>query len=217
MCENIDFKKSLDSYQARRGSFRMVDVPTMQYLMIDCAGDPNSAPRYAQALETLYPVAYAIKFSSQRELERDYVVPPLEGLWRAEDVTVFTSARDKSQWRWIMMIMTPEWIGPSFFEAALRSAKDKAPSTGLDVIRFSTLSEGRCVQTLHVGPYENEGPVLQELHPEFIPAVLNPLESITKYTFRTHGERRQRNCEHCSASQSASVAILPSIYQRFVT
>ena len=107
MTQKIDFKKTLDSYQARAGEFRVIDVPELQYLMIDGSGDPNTSQEYVAALEALYPVAYKLKFSSKRDLGRDYVVPPLEGLWWAEDMTAFTSARDKSQWSWTMMILAP--------------------------------------------------------------------------------------------------------------
>jgi len=79
-----DFKKALDSYQARRGVFREVDVPDLRYLMVDGHGDPNTSTEFAAVIETLYPVAYALKFASKAR-GRDYVVPPLEGLWWAAD------------------------------------------------------------------------------------------------------------------------------------
>lgn len=170
MPDKIDFKKSLDSYRAKRGEFRIVDVPTTQYLMIDGEADPNTSPAYAQALEALYPVAYKMKFVSKRELGRDYVVPPLEGLWWADDMTAFTSARDKSQWHWTMMIMTPEWIDEATFESAVIHAGAKTPPVRLDDVRLESLSEGQCVQTLHIGSFDDEGPVLEEMHHEFIPA-----------------------------------------------
>ncbi|MBD3940428.1 GyrI-like domain-containing protein [Microbacterium sp. NEAU-LLC] len=103
----IDVTKTVDSYRAKRGEFRIVDVPARRYLMIDGHGDPNTAPAYAEALAALYPVAYKLKFASKRTLDRDYVVPPLEGLWTAADVDSFTTARDKSQWDWTMMILVP--------------------------------------------------------------------------------------------------------------
>ena len=106
----MDFKKSHDAYRARSGEFRVIDVPSMQYLMVDGRGDPNTSTEYADALAALFPVAYRLKFASRRELERDYVVPPLEALWWAADMTSFTSARDKSQWFWTAMIMAPDWI-----------------------------------------------------------------------------------------------------------
>src|SRR5690606_41618990 len=74
--EKVDLKKTLDAYQAERNEFRIVDVPTMKYLMIDGHGDPNTSPEYAAAVAALFPVAYALKFASKRELGRDYVVMP---------------------------------------------------------------------------------------------------------------------------------------------
>ncbi len=74
----------------------MLDVPQQQYLMVDGHGDPNTSAAYADALAALYPVADALKFASRRELGRGYVVPPLEGLWWAEDMAAFTTARDKA-------------------------------------------------------------------------------------------------------------------------
>lgn len=170
MTEKIDFKKTLDAYKAKRGEFRIVDLPTMQYLMVDGQGDPNTSTEYAQALEALYPVAYKMKFISKRELERDYVVPPLEGLWWADDMSAFTSARDKFKWYWTMMIMAPEWIEAEVFENAREQAGAKNPPERLGDVRLETFAEGRCVQTLHVGSYDDEGPVLEQMHQEFIPA-----------------------------------------------
>lgn len=164
-----DFKKELESYRARHGEFRIVTVPAMQYLMIDGHGDPNTAREYAEALVTLYPVAYKLKFASKRELDRDYVVPPLEALWWAADMDVFTTARDKSQWDWTAMIMVPEWITRDLFDAAVATVARKDPPPALDRLRLATLDEGRCVQTLHIGPYDDEAGVLAQLHEQFLP------------------------------------------------
>lgn len=166
--EKIDFKKTLDAYRARRGVFRLVEIPEMQYLMIDGHGDPNSDPAYAEALEALYPVAYRLKFASKRELGRDYVVPPLEGLWWADDMEAFTGSRDKSRWDWTMMLMAPEWIDADLFARAVDQAAKAAPARLADV-RFESLAEGLCVQTLHIGPFDDEGPVLERMHDAFLP------------------------------------------------
>lgn len=169
MTEKIDFKKTLESYQAPRGNFRIVEVPALQYLMIDGHGDPNTAPEYVDALEALYPVAYKLKFASKRELGRDYVVPPLEGLWWAEDMSAFTLSRDKSQWDWTMMLMVPEWIDRSLFKRAIEVVRAKGVPKRLGDVRLESLTEGLCVQTLHVGSFDDEGPVLDRMHHEFIP------------------------------------------------
>lgn len=161
-----DLKREIASYSARRGEFQMVDVPPMRYLMIDGHGDPNTRT-YADAVGTIFPVAYKLKFLSKRELDRDYVVMPLEALWWSDDMASFTTDRDKSRWSWTALNLVPEWITAELVERA-RDAAAGAPA--LDRLRLGTLSEGRCVQTLHVGPFDDEGPVLEELHHGFIPA-----------------------------------------------
>lgn len=169
MTDKIDFKKTLDAYRAQRGRFRIVDVPDMQYLKVDGRGDPNTSPAFAQAVRALYPVAYAVKFASRRDLGRDYVVPPLEGLWWAEDMDAFTIARDTSRWDWTIMLMVPDWIDRAMVDAAVEHARAKDPPARLDDVRLEELSEGRCVQTLHVGSFDDEAEVLTRLHHEFLP------------------------------------------------
>ncbi|MCH6163270.1 GyrI-like domain-containing protein [Streptomyces marispadix] len=169
MTDKTDFKKTLDSYRAKRGEFRILHLPAMRYLMVDGHGDPNSSPAFAEALGALYPVAYKLKFASKLDLGRDYVVPPLEGLWWAEDMDSFTSSRDKSRWDWTMMLMVPDWIGQGMFQAAVEQAGAKAPPVRLGDVRLESLSEGRCVQTLHIGSFDDEAEVLERMHHEFIP------------------------------------------------
>jgi hypothetical protein len=169
MTDKTDVKKSVDAYRAKQGQLRLVDVPVMQYLMVDGHGDPNTAPAFDEALRALYPVAYSLKFASKRKLGRDYVVPPLEGLWWAEDMESFTGARDKSRWDWTLMIMVPDWLGRPAVDAAVEQAAAKSRPTPLRDLRLETLSEGLCVQTLHVGSFDAEAELLARMHHEFIP------------------------------------------------
>jgi hypothetical protein len=168
MTDKIDFKKTLDTYRARRGEFRIVDVPDLQYLMIDGHGDPNTSSAFVEAIETLYPVAYRLKFASKRDVGRDYVVPPLEGLWWADDMDSFTAARDKSRWDWTLMLMVPDWIDQAMVTTAVEQAQARRLARA-EGVRLEVLSEGRCVQTLHVGSYDDEEGVLAQMHDEFIP------------------------------------------------
>ncbi|NGM14311.1 GyrI-like domain-containing protein [Verrucosispora sioxanthis] len=170
MTDKIDFRKTIDAYRAPPGRFRIVDVPDLRYLMIDGHGDPNTSPAFTTAVEALYPVAYKLKFASKRYLGRDYVVPPLEGLWWADDMAAFTTSRDKSLWNWTLLLMVPDWIDRAMFDAAIGQAGAKNKPVRLDDIRLEPLSEGRCVQTLHVGSFDDEAAVLADLHDEFIPA-----------------------------------------------
>lgn len=169
MPTKIDFKTTLDCYKAARGTFRIVDVPRLQYLMLDGHGDPNTSPAFNSAVRTLFPLAYKLKFASKRSLGKDYVVMPLEGLWWADDMDSFTVARDKSNWDWTLMIMQPDWITQAMFEEAVRNVGENDPLHGLDQVRLEMLTEGRCVQTLHVGSYDDEAATLATMHHEFIP------------------------------------------------
>lgn len=171
----IDPKKTLDAYQAKRGEIRVVEVPPLQYLMVDGAGDPNTSPAYHNAVTALFPLAYTLKFASRAELGIDTVVMPLEGLWHAADMDAFTSQRDKSAWLWTLMVMVPDHVTAAMFAAAVDSVeakaakKKEAPSPALSAVRLETLDEGLSVQTLHVGAFDDEGPVLDDLHHRFIP------------------------------------------------
>lgn len=165
----VDFKKSLDSYRAERGRFRLLDVPELRYLMIDGHGDPNTSPAFTEAVEALYSMAYTLKFASKRGLGRDFVVMPLEGQWWSDDMESFTAARDKSRWDWSLMIMQPDWIDQDLFSVAVDKVRTKGGPARLEDVRLERLTEGRCVQTLHVGAFDDEADTLARMHDEFVP------------------------------------------------
>lgn len=165
----IDFKKTLQSLYHAPRHFVLVDVPEMQFLMIDGEGDPNRAQEYQHALQALYALAYPLKFRSKKDLGMDYVVPPLEGLWWADEVGFFTDLRDKARWKWRMMIMTPEWISAEIFAAALQDARRNKAEVPLEKARLERYHEGLSVQILHIGSYDEEAPTLARLHSEFLP------------------------------------------------
>jgi hypothetical protein len=167
----VDFKKELKHlYNPSKKAFTVVDVPAMQFLMVDGHGDPNTAQAYQDALEALYAVAYKIKFASKKELAQDYTVPPLEGLWWADDMDAFQNKPDKNQWIWTMMIMQPEWITPAMFDEACAVVKKQKDPAALSKLRLESYEEGLSVQIMHIGSYDDEGPTLHKLHHEFMPA-----------------------------------------------
>ena len=175
----VDFKKTLKELYAPPKKFVVVDVPEMQYLMADGHGDPNVAQEYQDVVEALYAVAYKIKFISKRQLEQDYVVPPLEGLWWADDMEAFSTARDKSQWDWTMMIMTPDWITPEIFADAVEQVRKGKNPAALDKVRLESYHEGTVVQIMHIGAYDDEAPTLEKMHNEFVPE--NGYEMVGKH------------------------------------
>jgi len=168
MTDKIDLKKTLKAlYAPPVGRFVQIDVPPLHYLMVDGAGDPNTAAAYKTAVEWLYSVSYPLKFMSKKVLGRDYAVMPLEGLWWAEDMATFVS-REKGKWSWTMMILQPDWIARDMVDAAVAKARGKLGEPPAS-LRLETLEEGLCVQTMHVGSYDEEGPVLARLHDEYLP------------------------------------------------
>ena len=162
-------KKTLpDYFKASPSKFSVVKLPKFNYLMVDGKGDPNTSHSYLEAIELLYGISYTLKFMSKDELGRDYVVPPLEGLWWAKDLNSFEK-REKSKWSWTMIIMVPNGITKAFATKAIKTFKEKKPEANISKIRFDSLTEGLSVQILHVGPYDAEVQVLARMHKEFMP------------------------------------------------
>lgn len=167
--DSYDLKKDLKHlYAPRPGGFHVVEVPEMSFLLVDGHGDPNTSEGYREAVEALYTASYAVRATAKARLGRVHTVAPLEGLWSADDLEVFHS-RLKSEWDWTMMIAQPGWITPALWDEALAAARKKV-RPGLDRVRFESYAEGRSVQVLHVGSYDDEGPTLARLHDEFLPA-----------------------------------------------
>ncbi|MBG6237686.1 hypothetical protein IWX78_000629 [Mycetocola sp. CAN_C7] len=156
-------------YAPSAQDFTVVDVPRMQYLAIDGHGNPNTSPEYAAALEALYPVAYSVKFTSKKQLGRDFVVGPLEGLWRADDMMAFTTG-DKDAWDWTLLINQPDWITTDLVTDAVTTVTTTKGVAAAQRVRLFTLDEGTCVQILHIGAYDDEAPTLDRLHHEYLPA-----------------------------------------------
>jgi len=160
----IDYKKTLkEYYQAKQNKIATVNVPKMNFIMIDGRGDPNTSQDYIDAIQALYAVAYGIKFYCKKELGIDFSVMPLEGLWWADDMTTFTLAA-KSDWLWTAMIMQPEIVDKGIFDRIIKQTKAKKNLASINKIRFESYDEGRAAQTLYVGPYADEGETIKSVH-----------------------------------------------------
>ncbi len=178
--EKIDFKKELaELYSGKVGKPCVVKVPKMNFLMIDGHGDPNTSQEYVDAIQTLYPLAFALKFMCKKELGKDFTVLPLEGLWWAEDMDTFITGK-KDAWSWTMMIMQPEFITNDLYERALEAVKTKKNPPAIDKVRFDVYDEGRAAQVMYVGAYADEGPTIAELH-EFIAKQGGSLQETNKH------------------------------------
>ncbi len=165
MPTKVDFKKSMKNlYQPSTKEVVIVDVPEMKFLMIDGIGSPGDSQEYQNALATLYPVAFKTKFLSKAK-GKDYVVPPLEGLWWADNMEDYRSG-NRDKWKWTMMIMHPDWITNDLIEEAIEITKKNKPelSNHLDKLKFERYAEGQCAQIMHLGPFSEEGPTVDKVH-----------------------------------------------------
>jgi hypothetical protein len=167
--EKFDFKKKFKSlYAPGNSEFVLVDVPALNFLTINGKGNPNTSPDYANAVRALYSVAYSLKFWSKTTLNRDYVVPPLEGLWWSDEPLDFVLG-NKDSWNWQMMLALPEWIDAGMVSRSIATVASKKSLPSLQDLVFQTFGEGTSLQILHKGAYSEEAPVLKRLHDEIMP------------------------------------------------
>lgn len=160
----VDFKKELKSLYTAKSEISVVDVPPLNFLMIDGAGDPNGSASYADAVSALFAVSYTLKFKVKKgQIGVDYGVMPLEGLWWAEDMTKF-NVQDRENWLWTMMTLQPDLITPGMVQEAIATARKKKALPALDLLRFESFTEGLSAQRLHTGPFSEEGPNIARLH-----------------------------------------------------
>jgi hypothetical protein len=163
--EKIDFKKQLKHlYAPSARKVEIVEVPPMNFLMVDGEGDPNTAKAFSDAIEALYPVAYTLKFMVKKGAAGvDYGVMPLEALWWADDMSAFATG-NKDAWKWTLMIMQPEFITAEMVETAINEVARKKKPVSMPLVQFASFSEGKAAQILHIGPFSEEGPNIEKVH-----------------------------------------------------
>lgn len=163
--EKIDYKKQLKHlYAPSTKEIVRVDVPEMNFLMIDGEGDPNTAQSFSDAIEALYSVSYTLKFMVKKgPLSIDYGVMLLEALWWADEMSAFSSGK-KDDWKWTVMIMQPEFITGEMVKVATETVAKKKKPVALPLLRFETFKEGKAAQTLYVGPFSEEGLTIEKVH-----------------------------------------------------
>jgi len=168
--KTIDLKKQFKHlYQPSANKIETVQVPNLQFSMIDGAIEkgqaPGTSPLFAEATQTLYGLSYTLKFMLKKRKTNaiDYPVMALEGLWWVEDG--FFDITVKDNWFYTLMIMQPDVITHEAFEEAREQVrKKKGDSDMLNKLRLAHFEEGLCVQTMHIGPYATEPATLNRMH-----------------------------------------------------
>jgi hypothetical protein len=163
LLDKVDLKKEFKNlYNPSAKEVSVVDVPAMNFLVVDGEGAPSS-PQYSAAVEALFSVAYSLKFMVKKGKEIDYPVMPLEGLWWVEDMTKFSADR-KDEWKWTAMIMQPKYVTSDEFNLAVEQVKKKKNPAALPKVRFERFKEGPAAQIMYVGPFSAEEPTIVKIH-----------------------------------------------------
>lgn len=165
--EKLDLRKKwAPLYKASVREPVLVEVPALDYLMIDGRGDPDTSPAFMQAVEALYGISYTLKFGLKKSEGMDWRVMGLEGLWWAagkDPGEVFRSG-DKARWQWTLMVAQPDFVTRAFVKEAREELLARRPTPAAKLVRLERLEEGLSAQILHVGPYAEEAPTIDLMH-----------------------------------------------------
>ncbi len=157
----MDYKKAYKDLYMPKAKPMIIDIPQMNFIMVDGSGDPNEAD-YQNAVQILYTLSYTVKMSKDRpDGYFDYVVPPLEGLWWTEGPFEMYERKD---WLWTSMIRQPEFVTEEIFKQAVNKAVAKNPLLDFSKANLCSFTEGLCAQMMHLGPFADEPESLRQIH-----------------------------------------------------
>ena len=152
--------------------FVLVDVPEMQFVMID-----HETDAFGAATKWLFAAIYPIKRIARERMGKRFVEPPLEVLWWADDMTDFI-AGDRAKFKWRQMIVTADWVSSTMLDDAVASAASRL-GTPPTTLRIEQFDEGTCAQIMHIGTESEATPTVDRLHNEFLPA--HGLEAVGRH------------------------------------
>ena len=163
----FDYKKEYKDFYMPKNKPSVVTVPGMNFIEVRGKGDPNVEDgEYKQSIGLLYGIAFTIKMSKKSDHRIDgyfdYVVPPLEGFWWQEGTEGIDYAH-KERLQWISVIRLPDFVTKEDFDWAVEEATRKK-KTDYSKVEFFTYDEGLCVQSMHIGPYDDEPKTVARMH-----------------------------------------------------
>lgn len=163
----FDYKKEYKEFYMPPKKPTIVDVPKMNYIAVRGQGNPNEEDgEYKKAIELLYGIAFTIKMSYKgtHKIEGyfQYVVPPLEGFWRQDNV-IGIDYSQKEKFQWIAVIRLPDFVTKEEFGWAVEEATKKKKED-FSKVEYFTYEEGMCVQCMHIGSYDEEPLTVEKMH-----------------------------------------------------
>jgi hypothetical protein len=137
-----------------------INIPELKYITIKGEGNPNS-DAFSDCIQALYGMSYGVRMSYKWDNPPkeyyEYTVYPLEGIWDLIDPSIHVDGDlDKNNLKYEIMIRQPEFLDTELFNQVLENVKKKNPSSLLDLLEFKKMTEGPCIQMLHLGSYDSE-------------------------------------------------------------
>lgn len=165
--DKINFIKTYKDLYSPKTEPSMIEVPAMQFIMVEGHGNPNDVDgEYQQSVELLYSLSYTIKMNCidySLSSAFEYTVPPLEGMWWLEDAKDMNFYSDKDRYCWISMIRQPDFVTQEHFEKAKQLLAQKKPQLITSKANLTIYTEGLCIQCMHLGPYDDEPATIDKM------------------------------------------------------
>lgn len=164
MADKYEWKKAEKSLYAPGRQPQLITVAAYKFFTLSGEGNPNDA-FFAEYIQCLYSLSYALKMKWKKENGFDYAVYPLEGVWSLKASAQQDSGTlNKDNLSFQLMMRQPDFVSEAYAAGIMEEVKNKKPHPLLDNVRFETISDGTCVQMLHVGSYDNEPESFAEMN-----------------------------------------------------
>jgi len=160
--DKVDLYKVHKEQYAAPKQPRIIETDSARYLAVDGRGAPGSE-EFSEKVGALYGAAYTIKMTRKFSGGQDYVICKLEGLYWLDDGSCDFAGTPSDQWNWKLMIRTPNFVEEDELSGAVEKLLKKGKQPEVRSVKLETLSEGACVQMLHVGPYELEHETISKM------------------------------------------------------
>ncbi len=164
--QKLNLKKQFPELYNPAKKPHITEIPEMTFFMVDGNGYPVYKPLYQESMQLLYGASFSLKMKIIKPTGKDYVIPPLEGLWWADDMSIFTTEymERKEEWKWTSMIRIPDFVSEEQIKKGLTIFQKSKNPENFDKLRYEKYAEGTVVQVLHLGPFSEEGPVIERMH-----------------------------------------------------
>ncbi|MGO3793695.1 GyrI-like domain-containing protein [Vagococcus salmoninarum] len=137
----------------------LLTLPKMTYLTLKGEGNPNGED-FSKRIQALYSYSYNIKMSPRKGIETagyyDYTVFPLEAFWDSKVVVIPGEPLDKEQLTYELMIRQPDFVTTELLSQVKANVAKKVAPELLEEVQLQEITEGKNLQLLHLGSYDDE-------------------------------------------------------------